>query len=56
MVIMSDIFCYPEFSCYNGSVVYCVFVYFVIITFKIHFNLMSVIGVFVAAQILRWYR
>jgi hypothetical protein len=24
--------------------------------FKIHFNLMSVIGVFVAAQILRWYR
>jgi F0F1-type ATP synthase membrane subunit c/vacuolar-type H+-ATPase subunit K len=24
--------------------------------FKIHFNLMSLIGVFVAAQILRWYR
>ncbi len=24
--------------------------------FKIHFNLMSVIGVFVASQILRWYR
>lgn len=23
---------------------------------QIHFNLMSVIGVFVAAQILRWYR
>jgi len=24
--------------------------------FKIHFNLMSVVGVFIAAQILRWYR
>jgi len=24
--------------------------------FKIHFNLMSVIGVFVASQMLRWYR
>lgn len=24
--------------------------------FQIHFNLMSVIGVFVASQILRWYR
>ena len=24
--------------------------------FQIHFNLMSVIGVFVAAQMLRWYR
>jgi hypothetical protein len=24
--------------------------------FKIHFNLMSLIGVFVAAQLLRWYR
>ena len=24
--------------------------------FKIHFNLMSLIGVFVASQILRWYR
>jgi hypothetical protein len=24
--------------------------------FKIHFNLMSVIGVFVASQLLRWYR
>jgi hypothetical protein len=24
--------------------------------FKIHFNLMSVIGVFISAQILRWYR
>ena len=24
--------------------------------FKIHFNLMSVIGVFIAAQMLRWYR
>lgn len=24
--------------------------------FKIHFNLMSVIGVFIASQMLRWYR
>lgn len=24
--------------------------------FKVHFNLMSLVGVFVAAQILRWYR
>ena len=24
--------------------------------FKIHFNLMSLIGVFIASQILRWYR
>jgi hypothetical protein len=24
--------------------------------FEIHFNLMSVIGVFVASQLLRWYR
>jgi hypothetical protein len=24
--------------------------------FKFHFNLMSLIGVFIAAQILRWYR
>ena len=24
--------------------------------FEIHFNLMSVIGVFVASQVLRWYR
>ena len=24
--------------------------------FQIHFNLMSIIGVFVAAQMLRWYR
>ena len=24
--------------------------------FQVHFNLMSVIGVFVAAQMLRWYR
>jgi hypothetical protein len=24
--------------------------------FKLHFNLMSVIGVFLAAQMLRWYR
>ncbi len=24
--------------------------------FKVHFNLMSVVGLFVAAQILRWYR
>jgi hypothetical protein len=24
--------------------------------FQIHFNLMSVIGVFIASQILRWYR
>ena len=24
--------------------------------FKIHFNLMSVVGVFVASQMLRWYR
>ena len=24
--------------------------------FKLHFNFMSVIGVFVASQILRWYR
>ena len=24
--------------------------------FQIHFNLMSVIGVFVASQMLRWYR
>ena len=26
------------------------------IGFQIHFNLMSVIGVFVASQMLRWYR
>jgi len=24
--------------------------------FKLHFNLMSLVGVFVASQILRWYR
>jgi len=24
--------------------------------FQIHFNLMSVIGVFIASQLLRWYR
>ncbi len=24
--------------------------------FKIHFNLMSIIGVFIASQMLRWYR
>lgn len=24
--------------------------------FKIHFNLMSVVGVFIASQMLRWYR